>query len=96
MKYRRWVLALCVLLTAAAVFSLAYLAEGADHTCAGEGCHVCRHLTAARSLLAQLGCALLASAGLAAVTSAAGARRRLAAAGSPRSSLVCLEVRRNN
>jgi hypothetical protein len=89
------VLALCVLLTAAAVLSLAYLAEGANHACTGGNCRVCRHLTAARSLLSQLGCALLAAAGLAAVTTAAGARH-FAAAGPSRPSPVRLEVKQNN
>jgi hypothetical protein len=88
-------IALCVLLAAAALLSLAYLAENAGHTCADGACHVCRHMTAARSLLAQLGCALLAAAGLSAVLSTACARF-FAAGGPPRPSPVRLEVRRNN
>ena len=51
---------LCVLLACTLVFSLAFIADEADHDCIGDDCDICRILTVCVSFISELAAAVLA------------------------------------
>jgi hypothetical protein len=89
--------AICILLVAAFLLSISYIAAYADHECGGADCHICMCLSAAREFLLQASVAVLLLCASLSATPLSERRRFRAIAGiAGCASPISLHVQMNN